>query len=63
MLRSLAEHGMAILLSNSLAKEVSTDWRQQVLEIVPEYNQVKGRQSGILPVDLANIHSYASSFK
>lgn len=54
VLRSLAEQGMAILHNTPLAKEISTDWRQQVLEIVPEYNQVKGRQSGILPIDLAN---------
>ena len=54
VLRSLAEQGMAILHRCPLAREVSTDWRQQVLEIVPEYNQVKGRQSGIFPADLAN---------
>ncbi|NQY48119.1 MAG: efflux RND transporter permease subunit [Colwellia sp.] len=53
VLRTLAVQGMDILHRNPLAKEVSTDWRQQVLEIVPEYNQVKGRQSAILPVDLA----------
>lgn len=54
ILRTLAEQGMDILHRSPLAKEVSTDWRQQVLEIVPEYNQVKGRQSGIFPADLAN---------
>lgn len=53
VLRELAAEGMDILHRSPLAREVSTDWRQQVLEVVPEYNQVKGRQSGVSPADLA----------
>ena len=54
VLRDLAAKGMAILHQSPLAKEVSTDWRQQVLDVVPEYNQVKGRRTGISRSDLAN---------
>ncbi len=53
VLRGLAETGMKILHDSPLAKEVSTDWRQQVIDLVPEYNQVKGRRTGISRLDIA----------
>ncbi len=54
VLRGLAEQGMDILRESPIAKEVSTDWRQQTLEIVPEYSQVKARRTGISRADLAD---------
>ena len=53
VLRDLAEQGKGILRASPLAKEVSTDWRQQVLDIVPEYNQIRGRRTGISRSDMA----------
>ncbi|MBE0368152.1 efflux RND transporter permease subunit [Pseudoalteromonas aurantia] len=53
VLRDLAEQGMKILNDSPLAKEVSTDWRQQVIDLVPEYNQVKGRRTGVSRLDIA----------
>jgi multidrug efflux pump subunit AcrB len=46
-LRRLAEQGVAILRDNPLAKEVRTDWRQRVRKLVPNYNQERGRWSGV----------------
>jgi len=54
ILRGLSEQGMSILRQSPIAKEVSTDWRQQVLEVVPEYSQIKARRTGISRSDLAN---------
>lgn len=54
VLRDLAEQGMAILHQSPIAKEISTDWRQQTLEVVPEYSQIKGRRAGISRTDMAN---------
>ncbi|MCF2909358.1 efflux RND transporter permease subunit [Pseudoalteromonas sp. DL2-H2.2] len=54
VLRELAEQGAAILRDSSLAKHISTDWRQQTLRVVPEYSQIKGRTSGISRSDLAS---------
>nr|KJZ10133.1 hypothetical protein TW77_07810 [Pseudoalteromonas rubra] len=54
VLRELAEQGAAILRDSSLAKHISTDWRQQTLKVVPEYSQIKGRTSGIARNDLAS---------
>ncbi|MCG7561739.1 efflux RND transporter permease subunit [Pseudoalteromonas sp. McH1-42] len=54
VLRELAEQGAAILRDSSLAKHISTDWRQQTLKVVPEYSQIKGRTSGIARTDLAS---------
>lgn len=54
VLRGLAEQGKAILKNSPLAKHISTDWRQQVLKIVPEYSQINGQTSGISRSDLAN---------
>jgi len=53
VLRGLAEQGMDILRTSPLAKDVSTDWRQQTLEVVPDYNQLKGRTTGISRADMA----------
>ncbi|MCW8834173.1 MAG: efflux RND transporter permease subunit, partial [Colwellia sp.] len=54
VLRDIAEQAMEILRRSPIAKEVSTDWRQQVLDIVPEYSQINGRRTGISRSDIAN---------
>jgi len=54
VLRDLAEQGMAILRATPMAKEVSTDWRQKVRRLVPEYNQERGRWAGITREELAS---------
>lgn len=54
ILRNLAEQGMNILYQSPIVKDVSTDWRQQVLEVVPEYSQIKARRTGVSRSDLAN---------
>ena len=55
VLRDLAQQGMAILRATPLAKEVSTDWRQPTLTVVPVYSQLKGRTAGISRAELANV--------
>ncbi|MCU7933182.1 MAG: efflux RND transporter permease subunit [Candidatus Thiodiazotropha sp. (ex Codakia rugifera)] len=55
VLRDLAQQGLDILRTSPLAKEVSTDWRQPTLQVVPVYSQLKGRNAGISRDDLANV--------
>lgn len=52
-LRRLAEQGMDILRATPLAKEVRTDWRQRVRKLIPQYNQERGRWSGVSRENLA----------
>ncbi len=52
-LRRLAEQAKDILRANPLAKEVRTDWRQRVRKLIPQYNQERGRWSGISRSNLA----------
>ena len=54
VLRDLAEQGADILRQSPIAKEISTDWRQQIMEVIPEFSQEKARRTGISRVDLAN---------
>lgn len=54
ILRDLAEQGENILNNSPMAKHISTDWRQQVLKVIPEYSQIKGRTTGISRSELAN---------
>ena len=54
VLRELAEQGMAILRATPMAKDVSTDWRQKVRRLVPEYNQERGRWAGVTRDELAS---------
>jgi len=60
VLRGLAAKGMAILNANPNAREVRTNWRQRVRKLVPEYNQERGRWSGISRDNLANATKRAS---
>lgn len=53
ILRELAEKGMTILRESHIAKDISTDWRQQTLEILPVYSQLKGRTTGVSRADMA----------
>jgi multidrug efflux pump subunit AcrB len=53
VLRGLAEQGMAILEASPYAMEVRTNWRQRERELVPEYNQERGRWAGVTREDLA----------
>jgi multidrug efflux pump subunit AcrB len=53
VLRKLAEEGMAILEASPYASEVRTNWRQRERELVPEYNQERGRWAGVTREDLA----------
>ena len=53
VLRDLAEQGMAILEASPYAKEVRTDWRQRERELIPQYNQERGRWAGVTREDLA----------
>lgn len=53
VLRQLADQGMAILRASPYAKEIRTDWRQRVLQVVPEYNQERARWAGISRLDVA----------
>ena len=53
VLRKLAEEGMAILEASPYAIEVRSNWRQRERELVPEYNQERGRWAGVTREDLA----------
>jgi multidrug efflux pump subunit AcrB len=53
ILRDLAGQGMAILEASPYAKEVRTNWRQRERELIPEYNQERGRWAGVTREDLA----------
>jgi multidrug efflux pump subunit AcrB len=53
VLRALAEKGMAILEASPYATEVRTNWRQRERELVPTYNQERGRWAGVTREDLA----------
>jgi multidrug efflux pump subunit AcrB len=53
ILRDLAGQGMALLEASPYAKEVRTNWRQRERELIPEYNQERGRWAGVTREDLA----------
>jgi multidrug efflux pump subunit AcrB len=52
-LRQLGVEGMNILKATPLAKDVRTDMRQRVREIVPEYSQERGRWAIVDRDDIA----------
>ncbi|WP_255411108.1 efflux RND transporter permease subunit [Legionella sp. km772] len=60
VLRQLADQAVAILRAQQDAIDVRTDWREKVLEIVPEYQQERGRWAGVSRVDLADTLHRAS---
>lgn len=53
VLRDLAEQGMAILRANPNAIDVSSDWREPVLQMSPQYQEERGRWAGVTRPDLA----------
>lgn len=59
-LRRLADEGVAILRDSPYAKEVRTNWRDQVQALVPRYNQERGRWARVSRDDLARTTQRAS---
>lgn len=53
VLRDLAQQGMAILEDSPYAKEVRTNWLNRVKKLEPEYDQARGRWTGVSRDDLA----------
>jgi multidrug efflux pump subunit AcrB len=53
VLRDLAEQAMTILKASPDAIDVRMDWRERVLQIVPDYQQERARWAGISRLDLA----------
>lgn len=60
VLRSLADQAVAILRASPHAIDVRTDWREPVLQIVPDYQQERARWAGISRLDLAQTLQRAS---
>jgi multidrug efflux pump subunit AcrB len=60
MLRRVAEQGAAILRGSPYAKEVRTNWREQVQSLAPLYNQERGRWARVSRDDLARTLRRAS---
>lgn len=60
ILRNIATQAMNILKASPNAIDVRSDWREPVLQIVPEYQQERARWAGISRVDLSQALSRAS---
>jgi multidrug efflux pump subunit AcrB len=60
VLRNLAEQAVQILKANPNVIDVRTDWREKVLQIVPDYQQERARWAGVSRLDLANTLRRAS---
>ena len=60
ILRRLAEEGANILRDYPYAKEVRTNWREQVQALKPRYNQERGRWARVSRDDLARTMRRAS---
>lgn len=60
VLRNLAQQAVKILKANPNVIDVRTDWREKVLEIVPDYEQERARWAGVSRLDLANTLRRAS---
>ncbi|MCW8450371.1 efflux RND transporter permease subunit [Legionella quinlivanii] len=60
ILRNLADQAMAILKASPYAIDVRTDWRERVLQVVPDYQQERARWAGISRPDLAQALKRAS---
>jgi multidrug efflux pump subunit AcrB len=52
-LRRLGSEGLTLLRGNPLAKDIRTDMREQVLRIVPDYDQTNGRWANISRSEIA----------
>ncbi len=53
ILRGLAEEGMAILEESGLARHIRTDMRQPVQKVVADYDEARGRWSGVSRENIA----------
>lgn len=53
VLRDLAARAMDVLQQSPIAKEVRTNWRQRVRRLSAQYNQERGRWSGVSRDDVA----------
>jgi multidrug efflux pump subunit AcrB len=53
VLRGLGSRGIELLRASPLAKDVRTDMRDQVLRIVPDYDQTNGRWANISRSEIA----------
>ncbi|WP_454782197.1 efflux RND transporter permease subunit [Legionella sp. WA2022007384] len=60
VLRDLADQAVAILRNNQNTIDVRTDWREPVLQIVPDYHQERARWANISRLDLAQALQRAS---
>ncbi|KTD10811.1 chemiosmotic efflux system protein A-like protein [Legionella gratiana] len=60
VLRALAEKAVKILRNNPHTIDVRTDWREPVLQIVPEYQQERARWANVSRLDLAQTLQRAS---
>lgn len=60
ILRDLAAQAVAILKANPNVIDVRTDWREQVLQLVPNYQQERARWAGVSRLDLADALRRAS---
>ncbi len=52
-LRTLGNKVVSILQQDPLCALARTNWRQQVQKVIPEYNQERGRWSGVTRQDIA----------
>ncbi len=59
VLRRLADEALAIYLQHDL-RDRKTDWRQPVLQLVPEFDESRARVAGVSRADLAQALAYAT---
>ncbi len=59
VLRRLADEALAIYLEHNL-RDRKTDWRQPVLELVPEFDESRARVAGVSRADMAQALAYAT---
>jgi multidrug efflux pump subunit AcrB len=53
VLRSVGDEVIDILRANPTVAAYQTDWRQRVMQVVPEYNQERARWAGVTREDIA----------
>ncbi len=59
MLRALADQYLAVYLAHQLTDR-KLDWRQQRLELVPQYNEARAQLAGITRADLSQALAFAT---
>ncbi|KTD43622.1 efflux RND transporter permease subunit [Legionella parisiensis] len=60
VLKNIAAQAVGILRANPHTIDVRTDWREPILQIVPDYQQERARWAGISRLDLAQTLQRAS---